>query len=115
MLHSAIILFLAIVLFVLVRRGLVQVDMSFPWFIALLVLGFFSTVPDFVADIAQVLGILYPPIAILLLTNLILFGLVMALQMGLTVIRARQVGLVRRVAALELSLQEQGIIVARET
>ena len=106
MIKLAIILFLALALVMLVRRGLIQVDLSFPWFLGIIVFGLLSTQEAFVAWVAARLGILYPPIAIVFITVFILLGLVTALLVGLTRLRRRQLQIVRYLAAMELERQE---------
>jgi hypothetical protein len=107
MIHLAAILFLALCLFALVRRGLIQVDMSFPWLVAIILLGFSSTSEVFVSLVAGWLGILYPPIAIVFLTIFVIFALITVLLMGLTRLRDRQIKIVRHLAAIDLAHQEQ--------
>lgn len=106
MIKLTIILFLALALVMLVRRGLIQVDLSFPWFLAIVVLGLLSTQEAFVGWLAARLGILYAPIAIVFVTIFMLLGLVTALLVGLTRLRRRQIQIVRYLAALELAGQE---------
>lgn len=108
MIKLAIILFLALALVMLVRRGLIQVDLSFPWFLAIVVLGLLSTQETFVGWMAARLGILYAPIAIVFVTIFMLLGLVTALLVGLTRLRRRQIQIVRYLAAMELERQEPG-------
>jgi hypothetical protein len=100
--HILVIVTLALALILLVRRGLVHVDMSLPWMVGLVVLGFFSTSKSFVGWIAAALGILYPPIAILFITIFVLLGLIMSLLVGYSRLRERQIKIVRRLAKLEL-------------
>jgi hypothetical protein len=106
MIHLVIILALAVAVVVLARRGLIQIDLSFPWLAALLILGFLSTQPAFVEWLAARLGILYAPIAVVFVTIFILFGLLTVLLMGFTRLRRRQIMLVRQIAAMELDAQE---------
>lgn len=106
MIKLAIILFLVLALVMLVRRGLIQVDLSFPWFLAIVVLGLLSTQETFVGWLAARLGILYAPIAIVFVTIFMLLGLVTALLVGLTRLRRRQIQIVRYLAATELAGQE---------
>lgn len=107
MIHLAVIIFLSICLFALVRRGLIQVDMSFPWLVAIVLLGFFSTSSEFVGAIAGWLGILYPPIAIVLLSLFVIFALITVLLIGITRLRERQIKIIRHLATIELAQQEK--------
>jgi predicted histidine transporter YuiF (NhaC family) len=104
-LHVGVIAFLALSLLILTRRGLVHIDMSFPWFVAIIVLGFLSTSNIFVNWAAAMLGILYPPVAIIFVTIFMLLGLITALLISYSRLRERQIKIVRRLAALELKLQ----------
>ena len=106
MIKVGIIIVLAIGLLMLVRRKLIQVDMSFPWLAGLVLFGFFSTSEDGVAWVATKLGILYPPIAIVFVSIFILVGLITVLLIAITRLRQRQIEIVRRLAKLELGSQE---------
>jgi hypothetical protein len=105
----AIIIVLTLCLILLVRRGLVQADLSMPWFLALIVFGFLSTNDTFVNWVGALLGILYPPIAIVFITIAILLGLITVLLIAFSRIRHRQLRIVRRIAELELAIQEQAL------
>jgi hypothetical protein len=102
LIHILMVCILGLALVLLVRRGLVHVDMSFPWMVGLVVLGLFSTSDSFVAWIAAALGILYPPIAILFITIFVLLGLITSLLVGYSRLRERQIKIVRHLAKLEL-------------
>lgn len=110
MIGVSIILVLAVCLFILVRRGLIQTDLSMPWFLALIVFGLLSTNPSFVNWVGARLGILYPPIAIVFITIMILLGLITVLLIAYSQIRYRQLQIVRRMAELELAFQERALI-----
>ncbi len=107
MIHAAIIAGLTLALFLLVRRGLIHVDMSFPWLVAILVLGFFSTSDQFVSWAAARLGIVYEPIAIVFLTIFVLLGLVTMLLIGYSGLRRRQIRMMRCIAVQDLAFQER--------
>jgi len=104
--HLLIIGVLALALVALVRRGLIQVDLSFPWLLAIVLLGLLSTRQEFVTTIATQLGILYPPIAIVLITIFIVFGLITFLLIGFTRLRRRQIHIIRYLARTDLAHQE---------
>ena len=110
MIELAIIVFLAACLIFLVRRCLIQTDLSMPWFLALIILGFFSTNDGFVNWIGGLLGILYPPLAVVFITITILLGLITVLLIAFTRLRQRQMSIVRRLAELELAQQEAALI-----
>ena len=100
---------LAILFFVLVRRKYLQVDLSFPWFLALIVLAFLSLNDSFVSWAAMRLGIVYEPIAIVFLTIFLLLGLSTLLGVAVSRIRLRQISLVRHLMRQDLELQEARI------
>ena len=106
MIQVVIIAALAIGLVLLVRRGLIHVDLSFPWFAAIIVLGFASTNESFVEWAAARVGILYAPIAIIFMVIFIILGLITVLLMSFTRLRYRQIQIVRHLAAFELARQE---------
>jgi hypothetical protein len=103
--HLLVILGMAMALVTLVRRGLIHVDMTFPWLVAVIVLGALSVFEGFVAWVAVVLNFAYPPIAIVFITIFVLLGLITALLIGYSRLRVRQIEIVRRIAALEIRLQ----------
>jgi hypothetical protein len=107
MIHVAIVAGLTLALFLLVRRGLIHVDMSFPWLVAILVLGFFSTSERFVNWTAAQLGIVYEPIAIVFLTIFVLLGLLTMLLISYSSLRRRQIQMMRHMAAQDLAFQER--------
>ena len=107
MTHFLIVLALAVLLVALVRLRLIQVDLFFPWFFAVIVLGLASTQPAFVNWLGAKLGILYPPIAVIFLVIFLLVGVIVTLTISVTRLRARQAALARQVAALELDKQER--------
>ena len=101
------IIVLALVLLKLVRRNLLQVDLSFPLFVTLIVLGFLSTNETTLIWIADKFEIVYAPIAIILIAIAILLGLITILAIALSRIRYRQIMLIRYLAAEELDKQEK--------
>lgn len=110
MIRLAIVIALAILPLVLVRKRLIHVDMTFPWFLALAVLGFASISADTVLVIAGLLGIYEPPLAIVFLTFFIILAMIVALLIGLTRIRRRQIAIVRFLAAEQLSRQDASLL-----
>lgn len=101
----AIIAALAIGFIVLIRRRLLQVDLSFPWFVALVALGFASLNDGFIDWVARTLGIVYQPIGIVFLTIALLVGLITVQAIAISGLRERHIGLVRRLVQLELVVQ----------
>jgi hypothetical protein len=106
MIELTIIIFLAACLIFLVRWGLIQADLSMPWFFALIIFGFLSTNDGFVNWLGAILGILYPPVAVVFITIAILLGLITVLLIAFTHLRQRQLSIVRRLAELELADQD---------
>ena len=106
MIQFTVVLILALGLALLVRARLIQVDLLFPWFFGVVVLGFASTSSAFVEWLAALLGILYPPIAIVFLTIFLLVGVLVTLTVAATRLRARQAAIVRDIAGWRLDMQE---------
>lgn len=115
MIELVIIVILAACLIFLVRRGLIQADLSMPWFLALILFGFLSTNDSFVEWVGASLGILYPPIAVIFITITILLGLITVLLIALTRLRQRQLSIVRRLAELELTQQDTAFFHSERT
>lgn len=106
MTHAAIVVMLAVGLLALVRARIIQIDLLFPWFVGIVVLGLASTQPGFVDWAGAQLGILYPPIAVVFLVIFLLVGVMVMMAVSLTRLRARQSAIVRRMAAQDLDAQE---------
>ena len=97
---------LALILIVLIRRKLLQVDLSFPLFASLVLLGFASMSDQFILWAAAALGIVYPPVAIIFMAIAILLGLITILAVAYSQLRYRQLMLLRYIAETELGRQE---------
>jgi hypothetical protein len=106
MTQAAIVIALAVGLIALVRWRLLQIDFSFPWLLLIVGLGFASLNDRFVDWIAAQLGIVYQPIAILLLVIFAVLGITTFHAILLSRLRERHISVVRRLAALELSVQD---------
>lgn len=106
MIHLGVIGCLALALAFLVRARLVQVDLSFPWFLAIVVLGLASTQPVFVDWLGIALNIQYAPIAVVFLVIFLMVGVIVSLTISVTRLRARQVAIVRQMALRDLDAQE---------
>jgi hypothetical protein len=104
-----IVIALALALLMLIRRNLLQVDLSFPLFISLIFLGFASMSDRFIHWSAEVLGIVSPPVAIIFMAIAILLGLVTVLAIAYSQLRYRQLMLLRYLAEVELQGQEDAI------
>jgi hypothetical protein len=101
-----IVIILALFLLVLVRRRLLQVDLSFPLFFSVIILGFASMSDSFIHGTAKFLGIIYPPIGIIFMAIAILLGLITILAVAYSRLRYRQMMLLRHMASYELTHQE---------
>ena len=77
-----------------------------PWFLALVIFEFLSTNDGFVNFLGATLGILYPPLAVVFITFTILLGMITVLLISFPRLRQRQMSIVRRVAEMELALQD---------
>lgn len=101
-----VVLALAGLLLVLVRKNILQVDLSFPLFAALVVLGLASMSERFIEWVAARLDILDAPRAIILIAIAILLGIVAFLTVAISRLRYRQIMLLRFLAQRELDAQE---------
>lgn len=104
--HVLIVVALALALLALVRLRLIQVDLFLPWFVAVVILGFVATRPALVDGLGAMLGILYPPIAVIFLAMFLLVGIVVTLTVFVTRLRSRLAALIEHVALAELDKQE---------
>jgi len=102
-----VVLILAVTLLILVRRNYLQVDMSFPLFAALVILGFASMSHGFIDWIAGTIGIVDEARAIVLIAITILLAIVTILAVVFSRLRHRQTMLLRAIAAMELNRQEE--------
>ena len=107
MIKLIVIIALAIGLLALVRRRLIYVDLTFPWFVALVVLGLASVFEDFVATVAVILGIHFEPLSVVFIAIFILLAIITTLLISVTAIRRRQIDIVRTMAMSELDTQEK--------
>ena len=103
----AICTFLLIFLFYLViKKDKIQAEVAFPWFLLLILLGFVSIFDEAIIGLARIIGIVYPPVAILLLILLIFFITSIGLAISLTKMRHRQIMIIRELAKIQLFQQE---------
>jgi len=98
---------LSLMVYFLIRSGKLNNDLSLPWFIALALLALASASDRFILLVADLLGIVYAPLAIVLIVLFILFGLIIFLTIVCSQLRHRQFSLMRELARLELEKQEQ--------
>lgn len=89
----------------LVRRRLLHVDLSFFILAALFLLSAASISNQFIDATARFLGIIFPPLAIILIALFLILCLVILLAIYLTRLRARQVSLIRYLARIEIHQQ----------
>lgn len=99
------VIFVTLAFLLLVRRRTIQVDLSFPWFVSILVLGFAGLSPQFVKSTASVFDIVSDALVIVVLALGLLLGIVTTLSIAVSRIRRRQILLMRKVALIELSEQ----------
>jgi len=98
----------SVALLFLIRQRLLNIDLSFPWFMSLVILTYLSSSDNFIIYTADLFGIKYPPIVIILITLFIFLGLITILSIYISELRRRQVRIVRKLVVNEL-LQEQCI------
>ncbi|MBM3993234.1 MAG: DUF2304 domain-containing protein [Planctomycetes bacterium] len=97
---------LAVSLIVLVRRNLLQVDLSFPLFAGVVILGVASLSEGFIHWTAAQLGFIDPPFAIIMIAIALLLAMITILSIALSRIQYRQMMLVRHLAMTELAQRE---------
>lgn len=95
-------------LYLLVRRRLLHIDLSFFLLLALLLLSAASLSQSFILFAADIFGIVYEPLVIILIALFIVLCLVTLLSSYLTRLQQRHIAMVRRLAAMELAQQETG-------
>ena len=100
------VLVLAAGLFLLAKRRLIQIDMSFFLYVALVALAIGSLSPTFIDVVAHIFGIIYQPLAVILLALFILLCMVTLVAIYITRLGQRHSTLVRRFAAIELADEE---------
>ncbi len=94
---------------VLTRQRWVRIDLAFPWYFALLILGLVSMSEGFIAWIARQLDIVDPPLAIILIALFLILGLSTYLSTSVGEMRKRQIMVARQLAATELDVQEKSL------
>lgn len=107
--HVVVVLGLAIALLWLLRLRLIQVDLFLPWFVALIVLGFAATSPEFVNWLGFSLGILYAPLAVIFLVLFLVVGILVTLTVFVTRLRTRTAAVIQYIAGAELNAQERAL------
>ena len=105
--HIAIVTLMAVMLFLLMRKRLIQIELIFPWFVVIVILAILSLNPTFVDWLGAQLNILYPPIAVVFIVIFLVLALIIVISIGLTRIHKRQVLIVRQMAAAALEAQER--------
>jgi len=109
-----VVILLAVVLLILVRRNLLQVDLSFPLFLAVVVLGFLSMSDSFLIWASNSMGIVYPPMTVVLAAIALLLALITLLAIAFSRLRFKHLMLVRYLAETELSRQERELRTGRD-
>ena len=105
----AIVAFSALVFLYLVRKRLIHVDLSFPLFTGIFILGFLAIDSGSAQWIADRLNIVYAPTAIIFIVIAITLALIVLLLIAVSRLRGRQLLLVRYLAGMELERQERAI------
>ena len=105
--HILILVFLATILLVLVRKRLIQVELVVPALLAVLALGILSLSPAFVDMIGIVLEIGYKPIGVLFIVIFLIFWIIVILAMAMTRLRERQIAIIKHIALIEIGDQER--------
>ena len=103
--QTLVIIFMALSLILLVWKKLIHIDISFFFFLSLILLGLASLNDNFVSYIADFFGIIYEPIAIVFLTIFLLLCMIILLVIFITRLNTKHIALVKKVAELELSNQ----------
>lgn len=101
-----VVVILVLLLLFLVRRNYLQVDLTFPLFAGLILLGVASLSTDFIDWIAALLNIAVAPRAIILITIAILLAIITVLAIALSRLRQRQIMIVRFLAQQDLERQQ---------
>jgi hypothetical protein len=101
-----IVIILALTLLLLVRSNLLQIDLTFPLFAILVILGFASMSESFVDWTAQFLGIAVAPRAIIMISLGLLLGIVTILAIAHSQLRQKQLMIVRMLAQSQLQRQK---------
>jgi len=96
---------LAAGLFVLIRRRIIHVDLSFFLFLALIALSVASISEAFIQLTGDFFGIVYSPIIVILIALFIVVCLVVLIAAYVTRLGQRQSHLVRQLAAIEGELE----------
>ncbi len=99
------ILFLLFCLVTLIRKRLLNIDLSFPWFVSMIALAIASTSDIFIHGTANLLGIVYHPLVVIMISLFILLSLVTVLAIYLTEIRRRQILIIRKLALQDIKNQ----------
>lgn len=106
LLKIALFLFFLFFLIFLIRKRWLNIDLSFPWFVSLIILALASTSKTFIQSVASLFGIIYSPLVIILLTLFIFLGIITMLGIYITELRRRQILIIRKLAQQELHEQE---------
>ena len=101
-----VVIVLGLCLLFLIRKNLLQVDMTFPLFLGIVLLGFASMSDTFIHWVAAGLGIIVGPNAIILIAITLLLALVTVLAIAYSHLRRRQIMLVRYLARLQLDTEK---------
>jgi len=94
-----------ILFFVLLSRDSIEPQIVLPWFLMLFSVGFFSSNESYIIFLADLTGIKYPPLAIILLILFLIICLSLSLAVFLTQILRVQKKIVAEMAVQNLERQ----------
>ena len=100
------VLFMVLALAMLIRRNLLQVDLSFPWFLSLVLLALASTSEGFIGWVAGVFGIVNDALVVILISMGLFLGIITTLSVALSRVRQRQIRIVRQLALQDLAAKQ---------
>lgn len=100
-----ILLFLFFLVFYLLRKGMINFDLTALLLFSILIVFIFGTSKSVVSFLSVLFSIHHPPIVIILITLILMFLIIVILSVFITKIRKNQLLLTQRIAELELKLK----------
>jgi len=92
-------------LVMLVRKRLLNIDLSFPLFVSIIALSLASTSQTFIRGTANFLGIVYHPLVVIMIALFIIMSLTTVLAIYITELRRRQILIIRKLALQDIEKQ----------
>ena len=96
---------LILLVLVSVRRARIRVEYSVSWLIAAVALLFLSRARGLLHSIADLIGVTYPPLALVLLTGCLFLVIFYRFSMIISQLKDDNIALAQRVAILEYHVQ----------